>query len=97
MSHVSAVQKAVDAFEGSPTKLAAAIGDGVLRQHVEHWLKRGRIPPERCVAVSNLTGVPEWELRPEDWHKIWPNLVGTRGAPRTPAAQVVGTVAQQRA
>jgi DNA-binding transcriptional regulator YdaS (Cro superfamily) len=81
MAQVSAVQKAVNACDGSPSKLATAIGDGVLRQHVEHWLKAGRVPPERCVAVSNLTGVPKWELRPDDWHKIWPELIGADGAP----------------
>lgn len=30
--------------------------------------------------------VRRWELRPDDWHRIWPELLGVDGAP-TPAAQ----------
>lgn len=26
--------------------------------------------------------VERWHLRPKDWHVIWPELVGTKGAPR---------------
>jgi len=22
-----------------------------------------------------------WDLRPDDWHRIWPELIGTEGAP----------------
>jgi hypothetical protein len=25
--------------------------------------------------------VRRWDLRPGDWHRIWPELVGTEGAP----------------
>lgn len=28
-----------------------------------------------------------WDLRPNDWHRIWPELIGTPGAPAIPAAQ----------
>jgi hypothetical protein len=76
-----AVQRAVDFFDGSPSKMAAALGGGVRRQHVEHWLKSGRIPTEHCAAVHVLTGVPRWELRPEDWDRIWPELTA-QGPPR---------------
>jgi DNA-binding transcriptional regulator YdaS (Cro superfamily) len=38
------------------------------------------ISPERCVAIWEATDgeVTRQELRPEDWHKIWPEL---RAAP----------------
>lgn len=26
-----------------------------------------------------------WDLRPNDWHIVWPELVGTEGAPPAPA------------
>ena len=80
MSELSPVQKAVAVFDGSPTKMAGALGEGVLRQHVEHWLKSGRVPAEHCPAVSRLTRVPRWELRPDDWFRIWPELIGVEGA-----------------
>ncbi len=25
-----------------------------------------------------------WDLRPNDWHLIWPELIGTDGAPKIP-------------
>jgi DNA-binding transcriptional regulator YdaS (Cro superfamily) len=42
--------------------------------------------------------VRRWELRPLDWYKHWPELIGTEGAPdvpKTPAtpAQATETVA----
>ena len=57
MNHKTGIQKAVHLFDASPTKLAAAIGQGVLRQHVEHWLKAGRVSAERCPEVSAATGI----------------------------------------
>jgi hypothetical protein len=76
-------QRALAKFDGSPTKMAAALGNGVLRQHVEHWVKSasGRIPTEHVRAVHELTGVKVWEFRPDDWHRIWPDLIGSKGAP----------------
>jgi DNA-binding transcriptional regulator YdaS (Cro superfamily) len=85
MSHRSAVQRALDKFDGSPTKMAVAIGGDVKRQHIEHWLKAGRVPAEHCPAVKDLTGVQLWELRPDDWHRIWPMVIGAKGAPKVPA------------
>lgn len=58
MSKKTGIQAAVDKFDGSPSKLAEAIGNGVLRQHVEHWLKAGRVSAERTPEVSVATGVP---------------------------------------
>lgn len=85
MPRPSAVQQALDKFDGSPTKMAAAIGGDVKRQHIEHWLKSGRVPPEHCPAVSDLTGVALWDLRPDDWYRIWPMVIDKKGAPDVPA------------
>lgn len=57
MGHKSGIQRAVDGFENSPSKLAAAVGNGVVRQHVEHWLKVGRVAAEKCPDVSAATGI----------------------------------------
>ncbi|MHB1201475.1 MAG: YdaS family helix-turn-helix protein [Polaromonas sp.] len=57
MNPKTGIQKAVSLFEDSPTKLATAVGNGVLRQHIEHWLISGRVPAERCPEVSHVTGI----------------------------------------
>lgn len=62
MANKTGIQRAVDAFDSSPSKLAEAVGAGVLRQHVEHWLKVGRVSAERCPEVFAATGVPCEEL-----------------------------------
>lgn len=48
----------------------------------------GRQPsPEYCMAIQKATGgkVPVWDLRPDDWHRIWPMLIGRNGAPTVAA------------
>lgn len=32
-------------------------------------------------------GVRRWDLRPDDWHRIWPELIGAEGAPGVPEAR----------
>jgi DNA-binding transcriptional regulator YdaS (Cro superfamily) len=47
----------------------------------------GRVPsPELCVAIekSSQGQVMRWDMRPSDWHRIWPELIGTSGAPNVP-------------
>lgn len=44
----------------------------------------GRMPsPELCVRMEVETekALRRWDLRPDDWHLIWPELIGTDGAP----------------
>ena len=50
-------------------------------------------PAERGAALERACNgeVRRWELRPDDWHRIWPELIGTEGAPAVPA-----TVAEAR-
>lgn len=54
----SGIEQALKLYDNSPTKLAAAIGGGVRRQHIEHWLKAGVVPAARCPDVSAITGIP---------------------------------------
>lgn len=35
----------------------------------------------RSIAIGSDGIVAEWELRPTDWHVIWPELIGAEGAP----------------
>jgi DNA-binding transcriptional regulator YdaS (Cro superfamily) len=44
----------------------------------------GRKPdPGYCMAIRKATGglVEVWDLRPDDWHRIWPMFIGKKGAP----------------
>jgi DNA-binding transcriptional regulator YdaS (Cro superfamily) len=42
------------------------------------------LAPEVCVLAERLSdrAVRRWELRPDDWHLIWPELIGAPGAPK---------------
>ena len=79
------IELALSKFDDSPTKMAQAIGCGVLRQHVEYWRDKSKaVPAEHCKAVNSLTDVPLWDLRPADWFRIWPDLIDKKGAPDVP-------------
>lgn len=44
------------------------------------------VTAERASAIERATSgaVRRWDLRPSDWHLIWPELVGSDGAPEVP-------------
>jgi len=70
MPRLSPLQKALALFDDSPTKFAAALGETVLRQHVEHWVKADRVPADKCPLIERATrekGQPVTceELRPD--------------------------------
>lgn len=47
----------------------------------------GRMPsPELCVRMEVETerSLRRWDLRPDDWYLIWPELIETDGAPVVP-------------
>lgn len=78
------IDRAIEAC-GGLTKLAQTMG--VSPQRVGNWRKRG-VPIERCAELEAITNcaVRRWELRPNDWDSIWPELIGTEGAPATDAS-----------
>lgn len=45
--------------------------------------------PELASTIERLTDckVMRWDLRPDDWHRIWPELVGKKGAPKVEASK----------
>lgn len=70
---------------GGITKLARALGLG--QSVVSNWKARDTlIDAEYCTAIDKLPGCPvrRWHLRPDDWHRIWPELIGIEGAPPVP-------------
>ena len=44
-------------------KLAQRIG--IKHQSVVNWIKYGRVPPERVLAVEDILGVSRHDLRPD--------------------------------
>lgn len=60
---------------GRSVELARALG--VVPPVVSDWLTGKRpVPLERCTAIEVATGgqVTRRDLRPADWHLIWPEL-----------------------
>lgn len=67
-----------------------AVACGTTRGHMQNVMYGFRpCSPELAVQIERATSqaVRRWDLRPEDWHRIWPELVGADGAPALPAEQ----------
>jgi hypothetical protein len=85
---------AVDAAAKSAGSVAAlAIEVGAAASSPSMWKARKSVPPQYAVGVERAANrhesglwVRRWHLRPDDWHRIWPELVGTDGAPQPPVA-----------
>ena len=77
-----------DSMTVAQLRVAARIkSDAQLRQWQHGYA--GRFPsPENCVALEQATRkmVRRWDLRPHDWHLIWPELIGAEGAPGVPSS-----------
>lgn len=74
----------------SVAQLRLAIGaksDAQVRQW-QHGYSDRQPQPENCVLIERATqgAVRRWDLRPNDWHRIWPELIGAEGAPAVPSA-----------
>ena len=85
---MSALQTAIDIL-GGVGKLAVAIGVG--QPVVSNWRARGTVPDAAtCVAIERATSsaVTRRDLRPDDWHLIWPELAESEPKnPQAPANQ----------
>lgn len=71
--------------EQSRHTLAAAAGTSFL--HLRNVAFSGKsCGVHLAVALECATSlhVRRWDTRPEDWHLIWPELIGTEGAPPIP-------------
>lgn len=76
----TAARKAVRLL-GGPVKVAKRFGLPNY-QTVQQWCRNG-VPTPYCTAVEKaLEGrVMRWDLRPEDWWRVWEDLIGQPGAP----------------
>ena len=72
---MEALNRAIEAAEGV-TQLARLVG--VTQSAVSNWRSRGTdVPVEHCAAIERATEgkVTRRDLRPDDWWKVWPELV----------------------
>lgn len=70
---------------GGLVRLASVLG--VKPPTVSQWANGHRpVPVQHCVAIERATAgaVTRRDLRPDDWHLIWPELVESE--PNPPAA-----------
>ena len=73
--YADVAQRAVDHHKGQ-AKLARALGYEDVR-NIAPWVRGERpFPPQQCVAIEQSTegAVTRKDLRPDDWHLIWPEL-----------------------
>ena len=72
------------AIEIVGTQKALADQCGVVQAAVSAWVKRASVPVEHCAAIERATGgvITRQKLRPADWQKIWPELVGAGTGPQ---------------
>lgn len=82
-SAIKDASRKVVAFYGSHLALARALGYDDLR-NVSYWARGDRaFSPQHCVTIERDTkgAVMRWDMRPDDWHLIWPELRRRKDAP----------------
>lgn len=80
----------LDLERGRAVRLAAQLG--VEPSMLGQWSRSVRsVSPARCVEIEGATGgeVMRWDLRPDDWRQIWPELVTHPNAPQMTATSTV--------
>jgi DNA-binding transcriptional regulator YdaS (Cro superfamily) len=96
MEHKTAIERVVEFFDGSTTKVAFAIGGKVVRQNVDHWVKTKRVPSDVCPQIELATaGLVRCEdLRPD---VAWSVLRNASTMPLTPIHTTPAAAAAQGA
>jgi DNA-binding transcriptional regulator YdaS (Cro superfamily) len=88
ISHPHIVEKL-----GGITAVAKLLG--IKPPSVAGWIEDGKngIPDGRIIElgaeIDAATEYRRWDLRPHDWHRIWPELIGSDGAPNLPRVEPV--------
>lgn len=84
MKHAALARQASDE-NGGPTALARKVGH--TPSEVSQWISGTRpIPMGSAAAVEGVSSVTREQLFPDDWQRIWPELVGRN--PAAPAQEV---------
>ena len=55
--------------------------------NVQYGTRTASAALTRSIAQLTERQVAEWDLRPDDWHLIWPELIGSEGAPAVAAQE----------
>ncbi|MGF6878384.1 transcriptional regulator [Paraburkholderia sp. MM5477-R1] len=75
---------------GTAKRLAESLG---ISQSYLSQMASGQSPisQERCFLIEQQTAgvVMRWELKPRNWHKLWPELISKPGSPPVPTAEEV--------
>jgi len=76
----------LESERGLTKRLAEKLG--VSASLLTQWARGKPVSAERCVPLELATGklVRRWDLRPDDWHLIWPELIAADGAPSIAAS-----------
>jgi len=71
---ISSLVVSAATIAGSQKALADILG--VSPKAVWAWINRGSVPAHYCAAIERATNgaVSRRELRPDDFHLIWPDL-----------------------
>ncbi|WP_072243011.1 transcriptional regulator [Thiomonas bhubaneswarensis] len=54
---------------------------------IAHGKRKANAALSRSIERATRGAVMRWDLRPDDWHLIWPELIDTAGAPAIPTQQ----------
>jgi DNA-binding transcriptional regulator YdaS (Cro superfamily) len=68
----------------APERKSIADAVGVDEQYLYQCLTgRKAMNPAESVRIERESNsrIRRWHLRQDDWHRIWPELIGTDGAP----------------
>lgn len=67
-------------------RLAEKVGVNPATLYQAMTSKGAGFSPEKCVRIERDSDgeLRRWDLRPNDWHRIWPELIGAEGAPAVP-------------
>lgn len=85
------IKSYIQAEPGNATRLAAALD--IPMTYLSQMASGERaVNPARAALIAQHTGglVPHWETRPKDWWVIWPELIGSDGAPEVLSSEKAG-------
>lgn len=65
------------ALDNAALRVVISAALGVSQQAITNWKSRGVVPVEHCTAIEVATNgsVTRKDLRPDDWHRHWPELI----------------------